>query len=253
MHACGFDSIPHDLGAYYTVQQLPADAPITLRGVVRSGGMASGGTIHSALGQFSRARQMKAAHSARRRAEGKPADGRSLARRVRQAAPRLRARLLAAARCRPSTRSSWPAAARPWRRTARSSATRTTPAPRRCGTPPAAPSSSARSAAAAQVGPVRNFLLGKVAAGRGPDEAKRDKSWFTVDFVGEGGGRTVHTRVSGGDPGYTETSMMLAESALCLALDDNPPTAGQVTTAAGDGRQPAGPRAGRGPDRFETL
>ena len=40
-----------------------------------------------------------------------------------------------------------------------------------------------------------------------------------------------HTRVSGGDPGYTETSMMLAESALCLALDDNPPTAGQVTTA----------------------
>jgi saccharopine dehydrogenase (NAD+, L-glutamate forming) len=24
---------------------------------------------------------------------------------------------------------------------------------------------------------------------------------------------------------------MLAESALCLALDDNPPTAGQVTTA----------------------
>jgi short subunit dehydrogenase-like uncharacterized protein len=41
----------------------------------------------------------------------------------------------------------------------------------------------------------------------------------------------VHTRVSGGDPGYDETSKMLAESALCLALDDNPPTAGQVTTA----------------------
>ena len=41
----------------------------------------------------------------------------------------------------------------------------------------------------------------------------------------------MRTRVTGGDPGYTETSMMLAESALCLALDDNPPTAGQVTTA----------------------
>ncbi len=26
VHACGFDSIPHDLGAYYTVQQLPDDA-----------------------------------------------------------------------------------------------------------------------------------------------------------------------------------------------------------------------------------
>ena len=41
----------------------------------------------------------------------------------------------------------------------------------------------------------------------------------------------MHTRVSGGDPGYDETAKMLAESALCLAFDDNPPTAGQVTTA----------------------
>jgi short subunit dehydrogenase-like uncharacterized protein len=41
----------------------------------------------------------------------------------------------------------------------------------------------------------------------------------------------VHTRVSGGDPGYTETAKMLAESALSLALDDNPTTSGQVTTA----------------------
>ena len=38
-------------------------------------------------------------------------------------------------------------------------------------------------------------------------------------------------RVSGGDPGYDETAKMLAESALCLAFDDNLPTAGQVTTA----------------------
>ena len=45
----------------------------------------------------------------------------------------------------------------------------------------------------------------------------------------------MHTRVSGGDPGYTETSTMLAEAALCLAFDDNPPTAGQVTTATAMG------------------
>ena len=67
--------------------------------------------------------------------------------------------------------------------------------------------------------------------GSGPDEAKREKSWFTVDFVGEGGGQTVRTRVSGGDPGYTETAKMLSEAALCLAFDDNPQTAGQVTPA----------------------
>ena len=37
--------------------------------------------------------------------------------------------------------------------------------------------------------------------------------------------------VSGGDPGYGETSMMLAQSALCLAHDELPPSAGQVTPA----------------------
>src|SRR3954454_18447278 len=28
VHACGFDSIPHDLGAYFTVKQLPEGMPI---------------------------------------------------------------------------------------------------------------------------------------------------------------------------------------------------------------------------------
>ena len=86
-------------------------------------------------------------------------------------------------------------------------------------------------AVSAQVPPLRNFLLGRIKQGDGPDESRRAKSWFTVDFVGEGDGRTVHTRVSGGDPGYDETAKMLAESALCLAFDDNPTTAGSVTTA----------------------
>jgi len=31
--------------------------------------------------------------------------------------------------------------------------------------------------------------------------------------------------------GSPETAKMLAESAMCLALDDNPKTSGQVTTA----------------------
>jgi hypothetical protein len=69
----------------------------------------------------------------------------------------------------------------------------------------------------------------------GPSQQRRDRTRFSVDLIGRGGGRTVHTRVSGGDPGYTETSTMLAEAALCLAFDDNPPTAGQVTTATAMG------------------
>jgi saccharopine dehydrogenase (NAD+, L-glutamate forming) len=84
---------------------------------------------------------------------------------------------------------------------------------------------------AAQVPPVRGSLLKHIKQGDGPDAARRAKSWFRVDFVGEGGGQVVHTRVSGGDPGYDETAKMLAESALSLAFDDNPETAGQVTTA----------------------
>jgi short subunit dehydrogenase-like uncharacterized protein len=57
-----------------------------------------------------------------------------------------------------------------------------------------------------------------------------------MHFVAEGGGRKVRTKVSGGDPGYTETAKMLGESALCLAFDDNPATAGQVTTATAMGQ-----------------
>ena len=42
--------------------------------------------------------------------------------------------------------------------------------------------------------------------------------------------------VSGGDPGYGETSKMLAESALCLAFDELPERSGQLTTAVAMGQ-----------------
>jgi short subunit dehydrogenase-like uncharacterized protein len=88
---------------------------------------------------------------------------------------------------------------------------------------------------AVQVPALRRAIGRRAPQGEGPSAERRARTWFTVDFVGTGGGRTVHTRVSGGDPGYTETAKMLAESALCLAYDDNPSTAGQVTTAAAMG------------------
>ncbi|NEB76483.1 saccharopine dehydrogenase, partial [Streptomyces sp. SID14478] len=71
--------------------------------------------------------------------------------------------------------------------------------------------------------------------GDGPDETRRAKSWFSVRFVGEGGGRRVLTEVSGGDPGYGETAKMLAQAAMCLAQDELPDTSGQVTTAVAMG------------------
>ncbi|MFL6022692.1 MAG: saccharopine dehydrogenase family protein, partial [Marmoricola sp.] len=78
VHACGFDSIPHDLGAYFTVKQLPAGEKTRVRGVVRSGAQFSGGTFHSAMGAMSRQSQAKKALSERRKKEPKPAGGRKV-------------------------------------------------------------------------------------------------------------------------------------------------------------------------------
>jgi short subunit dehydrogenase-like uncharacterized protein len=230
VHACGFDSIPHDLGALFTVQQLAASGPVSVRGVVRAGGMFSGGTFHSAMNAMSRARQMKEAHAARRRAEGKPAGGRS-------------SRAVAGKPHRDKRLGLWlvPMPLIDRLIVARSGAALPAYGPKfryshYAGTKTlryaaGGVAGAGAMAVSAQVKPLRNLLLGRIKQGQGPDEAKREKSWFTVDFIAEGDGRTIHTRVSGGDPGYGETAKMLAESALCLAFDDNPTTAGQVTTA----------------------
>eukprot|EP00911_Craspedida_sp_UC1_P002059 UC1_evm2s1589 len=54
--------------------------------------------------------------------------------------------------------------------------------------------------------------------GQGPDAATRAQSFFHVTLVGESeAGDKVATTLSGGDPGYGETSKMVAESAVYLA------------------------------------
>jgi saccharopine dehydrogenase (NAD+, L-glutamate forming) len=229
VHACGFDSIPHDLGAYFTVQQLDGSGPIEVRGVVRAGGMFSGGTFHSAITAFSRMRQAKEAASQRRRLESRP-EGRSS--QGRPGKPHRDAELgywlLPLPTLDPFVVARSGAALPAYGPKFRYSHYAGTKTLRYAAGGAAGLGSMV---AAAQVKPLRNLLLGRVAQGDGPDESRRAKSWFTVDFVGTGSGRRVHTRVSGGDPGYDETAKMLAESALCLAFDDNPETAGQVTTA----------------------
>jgi short subunit dehydrogenase-like uncharacterized protein len=90
-------------------------------------------------------------------------------------------------------------------------------------------------AALSMLPPTRKLLLKVKAPGEGPSESARQSNWFKVTFVGEGDGKRVVTEVSGGDPATTETSKMLAEAALCLAFDDLPRTAGQVTPVAAMG------------------
>ncbi len=234
VHACGFDSVPHDLGVLYTVLELKASGPVSVRGVVRAGGMFSGGTFHSAMDSLSRPRQAAAALKARRRAE--PTD------------PDRSARAVAGRPHRDRDLGYWvlPMPTIDPQVIVRSARALGAYGPRftyshYAGTRTLRYAAGgglgvAALALGAQVKPVRSLLLGRVRQGDGPDEARRERSWFTVDFVGEGDHRSVHTRVRGGDPGYGETAKMLAESALCLALDENPTTAGSVTTAQAMGQ-----------------
>ena len=73
VHSCGFDSIPYDLGALFTVQQLPENVPISLEGYVRVGGSFSGGTYHSAILIMSRLREGRRVARERRERESRPA------------------------------------------------------------------------------------------------------------------------------------------------------------------------------------
>ncbi|WP_442803158.1 saccharopine dehydrogenase NADP-binding domain-containing protein [Streptomyces pseudogriseolus] len=233
VHACGFDSVPHDLGAYFTVRQLPENAPLTVDGYVTVDAAFSGGTFASALNQFARAGKLRAAARDRRRHEP-----RLVGRRVSapNGVPRYAPEVDAWALPLPTidsqiVRRSAKALARygPDFRYRHHAAVRSLPVA--LGGVAAAGSLFA----AAQVPPLRRALSARLKPGEGPSPEKRARSWFSVRFVGEGGGRRVFTEVSGGDPGYDETAKMLAESALCLALDDLPSTSGQVTTAVAMG------------------
>ncbi|MGW9374405.1 saccharopine dehydrogenase family protein [Streptomyces xanthophaeus] len=233
VHACGFDSVPADLGAYFTVRQLPEGVPLTVDGFVRSNALFSGGTLASALTAVSRGPQTLAAASARRLHEP-----RLLGRRARGpvGAPRFSRET-----------GTW---ALPLPTLDPAVVARSASALERYGPdfryrhyasvkhlPVALGGTAALGAtvALAQFPPARRLLMNRWEPGQGPDAERRARSWFTLRFVGEGGGRRVFTEVSGGDPGYGETAKMLAESALCLAYDPVPEAGGQLTTAVAMG------------------
>ncbi|SME96556.1 trans-acting enoyl reductase family protein [Streptomyces sp. Amel2xC10] len=233
VHAVGFDSVPHDLGAYFTVRHLPEGVPLTVDGFVTADAAFSGGTFASALGQFARGRQMAAA--ARERGRHEP---RLMGRRVAApvGGPRFAAEVGAWALPLPTidpqiVRRS----AKALERYGPDFRYRHYAAVRRLPVAVGGVAAVGTLAVAAQFPPVRRALSDRLKPGEGPSAEKRARSWFSVRFVGEGGGRRVYTEVSGGDPGYDETAKIFAEGALALALDDLPPTAGQVTTAVAMG------------------
>ncbi|HEX4306392.1 MAG TPA: saccharopine dehydrogenase NADP-binding domain-containing protein [Solirubrobacterales bacterium] len=233
VHCCGFDSIPHDLGAYFTVKQLPEGVPLTVDGYVKSNAQFSGGTYHSAINGFARGRQTLAAAKQRRAVEPRPAG-----RQVHSASARVR---------RVPELGGWAAPLPTIDGTVvrRSAAAVDRYGPdftyghnlvaKRLATIGGVAAGVGTVAVLAPIPPARKLLLKAKSPGEGPSVSTRAGSWFRVRFVGEGGGERAVTEVSGGDPGYSETSKMLAESALCLAFDENPESAGQVTTVASMG------------------
>lgn len=233
VHACGFDSVPHDLGAYFTVRQLPEGVPLRVDGFVRADAMFSGGTFASALNQFARGRQMLAAARDRGRHEPRLVGRRAA---TPNGAPRFAGEVGAWALPLPTIDAQIVGrSARALERYGPDFRYRHYAAVRRLPVAVGGVAAVGALFAAAQVPPARRWLSGRVRPGDGPSAEKRAKSWFSVRFVGEGGGRQVFTEVSGGDPGYDETAKMFAEAALCLAFDELPATAGQVTTAVAMG------------------
>ncbi|MEU6763070.1 saccharopine dehydrogenase NADP-binding domain-containing protein [Streptomyces sp. NPDC046853] len=234
VHSCGFDSVPHDLGAYFTVRQLPEGVPLRVDGFVRTNATFSGGTFASALNQFARGPQMMAAARDRRRHEPRVVGRTAYAP---PAAPRYAGEVGAWALPLPTidpqvVQRSARALDRygPDFRYRHYAAVKTLPF--------AVGGAAAVGglAVAAQLPPARRWLSSRMKPGDGPSEQRRATSWFSVRFVGEGGGKRVFTEVSGGDPGYDETAKMLGEAALCLALDEGlPEVAGQLTTAVAMG------------------
>ena len=233
VHAAGFDSMPHDLGAQFTVEQLPEDVPLTVTGTVRIKGTFSGGTAASALTIMSTYRAAKAVHADRLRAE--------------PVAPDRRVRVVTARVGRDADGDGWVLpmptidpliVAQSARGLARYGPDFTYC--HRLAAPSLVVGAGIALGAGALFGIAhlrfaREALLKLRPSGSGPSDAQRAAAWFSVRFVGEGGGKKVFTEVAGGDPGYTETSKMISEAALCLAHDDLPPTAGQVTTAVAMG------------------
>lgn len=239
VHACGFDSIPYDIGAFYTVRQLsgsgPVSGPVSVTATLRVNSTFSGGTYASALTAFSRPREMRRTAKQRRQAEQRPA-GRTI--HTPLGTPhrdRLTGKWLAPMPTLDPQVVGRSAAALSeygkeftyWQYVAFE----------RLPSLAGAATGVGALGLAAQL-PLARRALGKLRApGTGPSPERRAKSSFSVRFTATAGATRVRTEFSGGDPGYDETAKMLSESALCLAFDDKlPPTSGQVTTATAMGQ-----------------
>ena len=94
--------------------------------------------------------------------------------------------------------------------------------------------------AAMSIRPVRNLIAPRLPApGEGPSKQERETGYFDVRLVAQAptpADEKIIAKITGDrDPGYGSTSKMLAESAVCLALDELSGPVGISTPAAAMG------------------
>lgn len=236
VNCCGFDSIPHDLGVLYTVEQLPKDTPIRIQGFVRAGGTFSGGTWHSAIHAMSRMREHNRKRKARKgRGQQAADDGRkvgSMPMKIHKEAE-IGAWAVPFPTIDPEVVKR---SARALKKYGPDFKYGHFMAIKRTATLVVGGAAISGIVAGAQFGPTRKLLLSVRDPGEGPTAEQRARGWFKVRFLAEAGGTKVQTQVSGGDPGYGDTAKMLGESALCFALDKLPKTGGIRTPAVALGK-----------------
>jgi short subunit dehydrogenase-like uncharacterized protein len=233
INCCGFDSIPADAGAYFTAMQLPANETKTIQGFVSTNASFSGGTYASAINAMA-----DVGKNFRLFQDKKTEKSESSVKSPQRINSTIHFEKAINKWALPMP------VIDPWMvaRTARyrnqvfgndfqyAQFLALPKLPQVIGLL----GTVGMMAAGAQIKPVRNLMLQYRKSGEGPSQEERDKSYFKVVFIGKSETKTVMTKVSGGDPGYTETSKMLAETALTL-LDnlDKLPVKGGVITPCG--------------------
>lgn len=243
---CGFDSIPADIGTFYTLSKLDAARPASVRSYFRAKGAASGGTWASLIEAFARAREF--GERRKKAAPKRPAAGKG------NGGGKSRSNLLETLRDQfPLQRSEevdgWvlPMPTIDPIIVARSAALddlygRDFKYEQFLQVGSAAQGAAILTGVAglfamAQFKPSREWLKSMRPSGEGPDDEERAGNWFEVTLFGETPSAANRCVMRGGDPGYGETSKMLSECAFCLVLDTEklPPHTGVVTTASGLG------------------
>jgi short subunit dehydrogenase-like uncharacterized protein len=234
---CGFDSVPHDLGARFTVQRL-GRTPARVRGYVQVTGSASGGTWASALQIASDFRALR-----RLLADLPRTKMHRAAELDRWALPMPTIDPLVVMRSAELSDDFGDDFAYEHYLCMRS-LTRVV----------SLTGGVMALVGLAQIPPVRRQLERLRPSGSGPTLQQRERGRFRVTFIGEADGATIRTRVSGHEPGYAHTSKMLAEAALCLAFDrDRLPRRGGVLTPASALGDPYVERLERTGMHFEVV